>query len=46
MVADDNKPLIVEDEDDKDYKDDKGANNNKDDKDGKTRPASTIAPSA
>ena len=46
MVADDNEPLAVEDEDDEDYKDDKGANNNEDDKDGKARPASTIAPSA
>ena len=46
MVADDNKPLAVEDEDDEDYEDDEGADNNEDDKDGKARPAGAMAPSA
>ena len=46
LVADDNKPLAIEDEDDEDYKDDKGANNDEDDKNSKARPASTMAPSA
>ena len=46
MVADDNKPLAIKDEDDEDYKNDEGADNNEDDKDDKARPASAIAPSA
>ena len=46
MVADDNEPLAVEDEDDEDYDDDEGANNDEDNKDGKVRPAGAMAPSA